>query len=41
MTGDIGHQIMLTLDQDEANAKDITDLFQYDENSFTQGNCRP
>ncbi len=37
IAGDIGHQIMLTLDQDESSSKDITEFFQYDEGSYTKG----
>ena len=35
--GDIGHQILLTLDEDYANSKDITEFFTYNEGSYTDG----
>ncbi len=35
--GDVGHQIKLTIDEDFANSKDITEFFSYDEGSYTSG----
>jgi len=35
--GDIGHQILLTLDGDYANSRDITEYFSYNEGSYTDG----
>lgn len=35
--GDIGHQIIMTLDDDGNNTKDITDFFEYNEGSFVTG----
>lgn len=35
--GDIGHQILLTLDEDYANSRDITEYFTYNEGSYTDG----
>ena len=35
--GDIGHQILLTLDEDYANSQDITEYFTYNEGSYTDG----
>ncbi|MBN1464240.1 type IX secretion system sortase PorU [candidate division KSB1 bacterium] len=35
--GDIGHQILLTLDQDYNNSIDITEYFTYSEGSYTDG----
>lgn len=35
--GDIGHQILLTIDEDFANSKDITEFFTYNEGSYTTG----
>ena len=35
--GDIGHQILLTLDEDYADSKDITEYFTYNEGSYTDG----
>jgi len=35
--GDIGHQILLTLDEDYTNSKDITEYFTYNEGSYTDG----
>jgi hypothetical protein len=35
--GDIGHQILLTLDEDYTNSKDITEYFTYKEGSYTDG----
>ena len=35
--GDVGHQIMLTFDEDYANSKDITEYFVYNTGSYTAG----
>lgn len=35
--GDIGHQIIATLDDDINNAKDVTDFFEYNEGSYITG----
>jgi hypothetical protein len=40
IAGDIGHQIMMTLDDDVANAKDLTDFFEYDEGSYVKGSIK-
>jgi len=37
IVGDIGHHISMTLNQDETNKVLLTDLFQYNENSYTSG----
>lgn len=37
IAGDIGHQIIMILDQDYSSPKDLTEFFQYDEGSFTSG----
>jgi hypothetical protein len=37
IAGDIGHQIVMTLDDDFGNSKDVTDFFEYNEGSFTAG----
>ena len=37
IAGDIGHQITLVLDENEANIKNITEFFQYDANSYLKG----
>ncbi|MBD3378126.1 type IX secretion system sortase PorU [candidate division KSB1 bacterium] len=37
ITGDIGHEISLTIDDNESESVDITDLFQYDPGSYTTG----
>lgn len=38
--GDIGHQIMVTIDEDDNNIKDITDFFEYDEGSYVSGTAK-
>ncbi|MBN1480085.1 type IX secretion system sortase PorU [candidate division KSB1 bacterium] len=35
--GDIGHQILLTIDEDYNNSLDITEYFTYNEGSYTTG----
>ncbi|MBN1559119.1 type IX secretion system sortase PorU [candidate division KSB1 bacterium] len=35
--GDVGHQILLTIDQDYNNSIDITEYFTYNEGSYTDG----
>ena len=37
IAGDIGHQIIMTLNDDFSNSKDVTDFFEYNEGSFTAG----
>lgn len=37
ITGEIGHRITLALDGDTENKIDLTDLFNYDNGSFTRG----
>ena len=37
IAGDIGHEITMTLDDDFANSKDVTEYFEYNEGSFTAG----
>jgi len=38
IAGDIGHKIILTLDNEEDNKNDLTDYFQYEKDSYTTGN---
>ncbi|RPI03219.1 MAG: type IX secretion system sortase PorU [Calditrichaeota bacterium] len=38
--GDIGHQILLTLDENFSASRDMTDYFTYNEGSYTQGVLR-
>ncbi len=38
--GDIGHQILLTLDEDYNNSIDITEYFTYNEGSYTEGSLK-
>ncbi|MBN1543156.1 type IX secretion system sortase PorU [candidate division KSB1 bacterium] len=40
IAGDIGHQITLTLNENDADIKDLTDFFEYDPNSYTRGSLR-
>ena len=40
IAGDIGHRIMMTLDNDVANAKDMTEFFEYDEGSYVKGSIK-
>jgi len=35
--GDVGHQILLTINEDYANSTDITEYFTYNEGSYTEG----
>jgi hypothetical protein len=37
IAGDIGHQITLVLDDNQANPRDITEYFQYHKGSYTAG----
>ncbi len=37
IAGDIGHKITMTIDQQENDPIDLTELFQYDEGSYTSG----
>ncbi len=37
IAGDIGHKIILTLDEKENEKKDLTDYFQYEQDSYTAG----
>ena len=37
IVGDIGHHITMTLNGDQSNRVSLTDLFQYNENSYTRG----
>jgi hypothetical protein len=38
--GDIGHQILLTIDDDYNNSIDITEYFTYNEGSYTEGTLK-
>ncbi len=38
--GDIGHQIMMILDDDNNDIKDITDFFEYNEGSYVSGTAK-
>ena len=38
--GDIGHQILLTIDEDYNNSIDITEYFTYNEGSYTDGTLK-
>jgi len=40
IAGDIGHQITLILDGNDAEIKDLTEFFEYDEGSYTQGSLK-
>ena len=40
ITGEIGHKITLAFDGDTENKVDVTDLFQYDNGSYKQGEVR-
>lgn len=40
IAGDIGHKIIMTLDEDEANAKDITEFFEYNQGSYVSGTVK-
>src|SRR3989304_1570692 len=40
IAGDIGHRIMMTMDNDVANAKDMTEFFEYDEGSYVKGSIK-
>ena len=40
LAGDIGHQIIMIMDGDIENAKDLTDFFEYDEGSYTKGKLK-
>ncbi len=40
IAGDLGHRIVLTCDNDEANSIDLTDFFQYDRDSYQAGQIR-
>jgi hypothetical protein len=37
IAGDIGHQIQMILDNDQADAKDLTEFFEYKQGSYTTG----
>lgn len=40
ITGEIGHKIILTLDDDMENRRDITDFFTFDKGSYLQGTIK-
>ncbi len=40
IAGDIGHKIIMTLDEDETNAKDITEFFEYNQGSYVSGTAK-
>ncbi|MFH0931253.1 MAG: type IX secretion system sortase PorU, partial [Candidatus Zixiibacteriota bacterium] len=40
LTGELGHGITLTIDDDWENMQDLTSNFQYDLNNYTQGSLR-
>lgn len=40
IAGDIGHKIIMILDGDEANAKDITEFFEYNQGSYISGTVK-
>ncbi len=40
IAGDIGHQITLIMDGNDAEIKDLTEFFEYDEGSYNQGSLK-